>query len=132
MIQKFKMTTFAAVLCLFGLMLFTAAPVFADPQGEFDDCKEMEKGKGKNRLSKLRCFKDLAEELIEINKKRFVNVDTCEIVTLLKARWGIKSKTFSGVTVEARSLDFRGVGPKLKNGHAGYELYFGGKSIKDC
>ena len=68
MLQKFNITTYAVVLCLFGFMLFTAAPVFADPQGEFDDCKEMEKGKGKNRLSKLRCFKDLAEELLEINE----------------------------------------------------------------
>ena len=67
MLQKFNITTYAVVLCLFGFMLFTAAPVFADPQGEFDDCKEMEKGKGKNRLSKLLCFKDLAEELIERN-----------------------------------------------------------------
>jgi len=30
MIQKFKMTTFAAVLGLFGFMLFSAAPVSAD------------------------------------------------------------------------------------------------------
>ena len=68
MLQKFNITTYAVVLCLFGFMLFTAAPVFADPQGEFDDCKEMEKGKGKNRLKKLLCFRDLAEELLEINE----------------------------------------------------------------
>ena len=63
MLQKFNITTYAVVLCLFGFMLFTAAPVFADPQGEFDDCKAMKWSEGKK--DKKNCYKDLAEELIE-------------------------------------------------------------------
>ena len=65
MLQKFNITTYAVVLCLFGFMLFTAAPVFADPQDEFDDCKAMKWSEGKK--DKKNCYKDLAEELIERN-----------------------------------------------------------------
>ena len=66
MLQKFNITTYAVVLCLFGFMLFTAAPVFADPQGEFDDCKALNWKDGKQ--DKKNCFRDLAEELLEINE----------------------------------------------------------------
>ena len=66
MLQKFNITTYAVVLCLFGFMLFTAAPVFADPQGEFDDCKAMKWKEGKS--DKKNCFRDIAEELLEINE----------------------------------------------------------------
>ena len=66
MLQKFNITTYAVVLCLFGFMLFTAAPVFADPQGEFDDCKAMKWKEGKR--AKKNCFRDIAEELLEINE----------------------------------------------------------------
>ena len=66
MLQKFNITTYAVVLCLFGFMLFTAAPVFADPQGEFDDCKAMKWKEGKK--DKKNCFRDIAEELLEINE----------------------------------------------------------------
>ena len=66
MLQKFNITTYAVVLCLFGFMLFTAAPVFADPQGEFDDCKAMKWKEGKQ--AKKNCFRDIAEELLEINE----------------------------------------------------------------
>ena len=67
MLQKFNITTYAVVLCLFGFMLFTAAPVFADPQGEFDDCKAMKWKEGKK--DKKDCFMELAEELIEKQEK---------------------------------------------------------------
>ena len=66
MIQKFKMTTFAAVLCLFGFMLFSAAPVYADRQENFQECKDMKWTEGKK--AKKNCFRDLAEELLEINE----------------------------------------------------------------
>ena len=75
MLQKFNITTYAVALGLFGFMIFSAAPVFADPQGEFDDCKEMEKGKGKNRLSKLLCFKDLADMLVSQNESLMNNLE---------------------------------------------------------
>ena len=63
MLQKFNIATYAVALCLFAFMLFTAAPVFADPQDEFDDCKAMKWSEGKK--DKKNCYKDLAEELIE-------------------------------------------------------------------
>ena len=59
MIQKFKMTTFAAVLCLFGFMLFSAAPVYADRQENFQECKDMKWTEGKK--AKKNCFRDLAK-----------------------------------------------------------------------
>ena len=65
MLQKFNITTYAVALCLFAFMLFTAAPVFADPQGDFEDCKAMKWSEGKK--DKKNCYKDLAEELIERN-----------------------------------------------------------------
>ena len=50
MLQKFNITTYAVVLCLFGFMLFTAAPVFAETvfwNSNFEDCEDMQWGKGK-------------------------------------------------------------------------------------
>ena len=70
MLQKFNITTYAVVLCLFGFMLFTAAPVFADPQGDFEECQSI-KPKGVDfdlMRDKKNCFKDIAEELLEINE----------------------------------------------------------------
>ena len=66
MLQKFNITTYAVVLCLFGFMLFTAAPVFADPKGEFDDYEAMKWKGAKN--AKKDCFMDLAAELLEVNE----------------------------------------------------------------
>ena len=62
MLQKFNITTYAVALCLFGFMLFTAAPVFADPQDEFDNCKAMKWSEGKK--DKKNCFQNLAEMLL--------------------------------------------------------------------
>ena len=70
MLQKFNITTYAVVLCLFGFMLFTAAPVFADPQGDFEECQSI-KPKGVDfdlMKDKKNCFRDIAEELLEINE----------------------------------------------------------------
>ena len=38
MLQKFNITTYAVVLCLFGFMLFSAAPVFANNMEGFNVC----------------------------------------------------------------------------------------------
>ena len=63
MLQKFKMTTFSAVLGLVGFMVFSAAPVFADAveptQENFQECKDMPWKKGKKK--KMKCFRELAE-----------------------------------------------------------------------
>ena len=37
MLQKFNITAYAVVLCLFGFMLFSAAPVFANNDSVYDD-----------------------------------------------------------------------------------------------
>ena len=76
MLQKFNITTYAVALCLFAFMLFTAAPVFADPQDEFDDCKAMKWSEGKK--DKKNCYRHLAEELIERNTNM-----TLELASLL-------------------------------------------------
>ena len=82
MIQKFKMTTFAAVLCLFGLMLFTAAqaehlnsshkhPEFRH-HVELAKCDAIEKDGGKKRGKRGRdCYKALAVEVIAITDEVF-------------------------------------------------------------
>jgi hypothetical protein len=67
MLQKFNITTYAVALCLFAFMLFTAAPVFADPQGDFEECQSI-KPKGVDfdlMKDKKNCFKDIAEELMD-------------------------------------------------------------------
>ena len=64
MLQKFNITTYAVALCLFGFMIFSAAPVFAndEAQGEFQDCKDMKWKDGPQE--KKDCFKELAKSLI--------------------------------------------------------------------
>jgi hypothetical protein len=62
MLHKFKITTCAFILCLFGLTLITVSPVFASSP-EFIECQEM---KGKEK--KKNCFRDLALALIETSR----------------------------------------------------------------
>ena len=63
MLQKFNITTYAVALCLFGFMIFSAAPVFAndEAQGEFQDCKDMKWKDGPQE--KKDCFKELAKNV---------------------------------------------------------------------
>ena len=44
MLQKFNITAYAVVLCLFGFMLFSAAPVFANYDEMGEACKAIEDG----------------------------------------------------------------------------------------
>jgi len=64
MLQKFKITTCAFILCLFGLTLMTVSPVFAEDSAEFIDCQKI---KIKKQMSmareKIHCFRDLARKL---------------------------------------------------------------------
>ncbi len=57
MLQKFKITTCAFILCLFGLTLITVSPVFAEDSPEFIACQQM-----KGKKAKKNCFRDLARE----------------------------------------------------------------------
>jgi peptidoglycan hydrolase CwlO-like protein len=61
MFHKFKITTCAFILCLFGLTLMTVSPVFAEDSQEFKSCQQM-KWKG-GKKAKKNCFKDLASSL---------------------------------------------------------------------
>ena len=68
MIQKFKVTYCAFILCLFGLTLMTVSPVFAQ-ESEYDKCFSMGKKKGKGSKypykPRMECFQKLASDLID-------------------------------------------------------------------
>ena len=99
MLQKFNITAYAVVLCLFGFMLFSAAPVFANYDYGYGDmdvaCKAIKDGSSTDDQID-ECFTDIwdraslstfdsladehnseiqqlkdehAEELLEINEK---------------------------------------------------------------
>ena len=56
MLQKFKVTTCAFILCLFGLTLMTVSPVLADVSTTLNECKAMKWSDGKK--AKKDCFRD--------------------------------------------------------------------------
>jgi hypothetical protein len=61
MLQKFKITTCAFILCLFGLTLMTVTPVFAADSAAFKQCQQIKpQGKFEPMKQKKNCFKDLA------------------------------------------------------------------------
>ena len=61
MLQKFKITTCAFILCLFGLTLMTVSPVFAADSAAFKQCQQIKhQGKFEPMKQKKNCFKDLA------------------------------------------------------------------------
>jgi hypothetical protein len=62
MLQKFKITTCAFILCLFGLPLMTVSPVFADDSIDFVECQQIKPNRTSYALMKEKknCFRDLA------------------------------------------------------------------------
>jgi hypothetical protein len=61
MFHKFKITTCAFILCLFGLTLMTVSPVFATDSAAFKQCQQIKpQGKFEPMKQKKNCFKDLA------------------------------------------------------------------------
>jgi hypothetical protein len=61
MLHKFKITTCAFILCLFGLTLMTVSPVFAADSAAFKQCQQIKpQGKFEPMKQKKNCFKDLA------------------------------------------------------------------------
>jgi hypothetical protein len=60
MLQKFKITSCAFILCFFGLTLMTVSPVFALESGAFVRCSNMAAGDIGQIRNMLRCFKPLA------------------------------------------------------------------------
>ena len=81
MLHKFNITTYAGVLCLFGFMLFSAAPVFA---GALDNgyikCQSIKpNGVDFDKMkTKKNCFANLA-------KRAIVNEDDCKAIEFLNA-----------------------------------------------
>jgi hypothetical protein len=71
MSQKFKITTCAFILCLFGLTLMTVSPVYAQQGKRMDRCEKM-KALPKPR-KKINCFRNEAKrlraELVEVKRQ---------------------------------------------------------------
>ena len=71
MLKKLRMTTFAAVLCLFGFVLVPAAPVYASEQAaieaQFKKCvkKGIMNVKVKKMKKTMKCFKKVAAAAIK-------------------------------------------------------------------
>ena len=64
MFHKFKITTCAFILCLFGLTLMTVSPVFAADSAAFKQCQQIKPhGKFGPMKQKKNCFRDLARAL---------------------------------------------------------------------
>jgi hypothetical protein len=65
MLQKFKITTCAFILCLFGVTLTTVSPVLAEDSKEFKECQLIKPKDTDLALMKKKkdCFRDLARVL---------------------------------------------------------------------
>ena len=72
MFHQFKITSYAIILCLFGLTPMTVSPVFADDSAAFVACQEI----GRKPIAKGKCFRDLAESLqAELAAGEMVSID---------------------------------------------------------
>jgi hypothetical protein len=62
MLQKFKITTCAFILCLFWLTLLSVSPVFAEDSAAFVQCQQIKPNGTSVALMKQKknCFKNLA------------------------------------------------------------------------
>jgi len=69
MLQKFKITSCAFILCLFGVTLTTVSPVLAEDSTEFQECQLIKPQGTDLALMKQKkdCFKDLARVLEAAN-----------------------------------------------------------------
>jgi hypothetical protein len=105
MLQKFKITSCAFILILFGFSLMTVSPVFAEDNPSFVSCQKI---KSKFMKKKKNCFRDLALELESSaadaiqaknakiadlrrklsNGKRTHDVDVVELQDQLDTAWG--------------------------------------------
>jgi hypothetical protein len=69
MSQKLELTTYAFTLCLFGLALISAPPVFAADSAAFVECQKIKPhGKFRPVEEKKNCFRDLATTLQPVSK----------------------------------------------------------------
>ena len=109
MIQKFKVTYCAFILCLFGLTLMTVSPVFAQ-ESEYDKCFSMGKKKGKGSKypykPRMNCFQELASDLIEDARARQEELDGMSIIisksnTKQQSNTGGRNRMIPIIDVEA-------------------------------
>jgi hypothetical protein len=63
MLQKFKITSSAFILCLFGFTLITVSPVFAEERPEFIACQQIKTKDKAGMKEKKNCFRDYASDL---------------------------------------------------------------------
>ena len=63
MLHKFKITTCAFILCLFGLTLMTVSPVYAQKGKRMEECERI--NTQKQHRKKIKCFRDLARFLYD-------------------------------------------------------------------
>ena len=76
MLQKFKITTCAIILCFSGLSIMTISPVFASDFGDrLTKCNNIKgKDSGKNnKNTKMECYKKLISGILEKLKKQCGN-----------------------------------------------------------
>ena len=70
MSQKLELTTYVFTLCLFGLALISAPPVFAADSAAFVECQKIKPhGKFRPVEEKKNCFRDLARSLQPMSTK---------------------------------------------------------------
>ena len=74
MLKKIKMTTFAAVLCLFGFVLVPAAPAWAGQNNNvinYERCTQIKAKKGDIKKAKegRDCYKTVAAQAIKEQKE---------------------------------------------------------------
>ena len=101
MFHKFKITTCAFILCLFGLTLMTVSSVFADDSIDFVECQQIKPNRTSYALMKEKknCFRDLAlsnHALIDAIVSRMLAIepegkirDLMSQDNIQKAKWGV-------------------------------------------
>ena len=68
MLQKFKITSYAFILCFFGLTLTAMSKVFGADSATFVECQKLAFGKT-NKEATIKCFADLAQCTLILWKK---------------------------------------------------------------
>ena len=95
MLQKFNITAYAVVLCLFGFMLFSAAPVFANYDYGYGDmdvaCKAIKDGSSTDDQID-ECFTDIWDRASMSTEMRMMDEHNSEI-NQLKDEWAEINQT---------------------------------------
>ena len=95
MLQKFNITAYAVVLCLFGFMLFKAAPVFANFDYGYGDmdvaCKAIKDGSSTDDQID-ECFTDIWDRASMSTEMRMMDEHNSEI-NQLNDEWEEKNVT---------------------------------------